>query len=44
MKSCIRSVVTQGIQIELVEEQQEAESITAVWRASTPGSLHEKKL
>lgn len=42
MKSWIKSGITQGIPVELAEENQESkDSRTTVWRASTPDSLDE---
>lgn len=42
MKSWIKSGITQGIPVELAEENQESkDSRTNVWRASTPDSLDE---
>jgi hypothetical protein len=42
MKSWIKTGITQGIPIKLVEERQEDAGRRAVWRASTPDSLEDE--
>lgn len=42
MKSWIKSGITQGIPVDLAEQQHKDRRATAVWRASTPGILQEE--